>query len=397
MSALFFSVMLTSCSSSNEQAADGVVEIELFSYKGENINILRDIIEDFEEEYPEISVDFQSPPDPITVLRSRLVRDDVPDVMSLGGDATYGEFADAGILADLTDEEFMSDIQPSYIEMLRPLVGENITNDYGVPYAANADGVIYNKRLFNELDMEVPRTWSEFIELLDTAQDQGVKPIEFALNDAWTGLPMWNALASILVDDDFHIEKERGEASFQNDYREVAEKMLQLLEYGEGDIFGSDYDTGNINFINDGALFYFQINSAIPDMLNYDPHAELGIFPLPATDDPEQNSLTSGVDMLFAMSEETDHKEEALTFINYLMRPEVNQKYVDDQITPSTLEDVLQESEIFDDLQPYFIEDDLTSFPDHYYPAALGEENLIQDFLINKDIDSFLESMDEQW
>lgn len=44
---------------------------------------------------------------------------------------------------------------------------------YGVPFATNAAGVIYNTEKFEELGLEVPKTWDEFIDLLQKIQDAG--------------------------------------------------------------------------------------------------------------------------------------------------------------------------------------------------------------------------------
>ncbi|AYW50278.1 putative sugar ABC transporter sugar-binding protein [Tetragenococcus halophilus subsp. halophilus] len=393
---LLFFTILTGCGSEESQA-DGKVELTFFSDKSENIDILQEIVNDFEDEYPDISIDLQSPPEAQTVLRTQLVRDNIPDVMALGGNAVFGEFAEGDVFADVTDEEFMKDIQPVYLDMLRLLVDENSTRDFGIPYVTNANGVVYNKKIFNKLNLEIPETWSEFIEILETAKKEGIKPIEFTLNDAWTALSIWNPIGGILVDDDFHIQKEEGTASFQEDYREVSKKMLELLDYGEGDIFGTDYDTGNANFVNNDALFYFQGNWAIPDMLTNDSDADLGFFALPASEDVSENQLVSGVDVLLSIGRDTDHKKEALLFVEYLMRPEVNQKYIDDQFAFSSIDGVLQENEIFEDVQPYFDEERLTSFPDHFYPIGFSPENTIQDFLINKNTDDFLKKMDSEW
>lgn len=392
---LLFLAILTGCSNGETQSDN--VELTFFSDKSENIDIFQEIINDFEDEYPNISIDLQSPPEAQTVLRTQLVRDNIPDVMALGGNAVFGEFAEGEVFADVTDEEFMEDVQPVYLDMLRLLVDEDSTQDFGIPYATNANGVVYNKKIFDDLGLKIPETWSEFIEILEIAKKEGIKPIELTLNDAWTTLSMWNPLGGVLVEDDFHIQKEEGTVSFQEDYREVSEKMLELLDYGEGDVFGTDYDTGNANFVNNDVLFYLQGNWAIPDMLANNPDAELGFFALPASDDAFENDLVSGVDVLLSIGRDTDHEKEALLFVEYLMRPEVNQKYIDDQFAFSSMEGVLQENEIFEDVQLYFDDERLTSFPNHFYPIGFSPENLIQDFLINKNMDSFLDKMDSEW
>lgn len=41
---------------------------------------------------------------------------------------------------------------------------------YGVPYVANAAGILYNKDMFEEHGWEIPETWSELIDLCEEIQ-----------------------------------------------------------------------------------------------------------------------------------------------------------------------------------------------------------------------------------
>lgn len=387
--------LLAACGSNT--GADGQIELELFSNKAENVSILEELIADFEAEHENISITLESPPEAETVLRTRLTRGDMPDVMTIGGNATFGELGREGVLRDLSEEAFLDNVQPAYVEMLSMLVGTDVEGTFGVPYASNANGMIYNAQLFNELEMELPETWEDFIALLDQAESEGVQPIQFTLGDAWTALPTWNSLGGVLAPANFAELKEEGEASFQEDYRDVAERYLELLEYGEGDIFGIGYEDGNSQFANGEVLFYLQGNWAIPEIQNSNPDIELGFLAFPGSSIPEENNLVSGVDVLLAVSEDTDHSEEALLFIDYLMNAEVNETYINDQAAFSAVEGVVQEDLVFENIQSNFENGELASFPDHYYPAALGAENLIQDFLINQNVESFLETMDNEW
>lgn len=389
------SLFLAACR--DNEVSNGQVQLELFSNKSENRGILEELIEEFETKYENITVSLETPPEAETVLRTRLIRDDIPDIMAINGNATFGELGSVGVLQDLSGEEFLQNVQPSYLEMLSMLVGTDVEGMYGVPYASNANGMIYNAELFNELGMEHPQTWEEFIDLLDLAQAEGITPIQFTLSDAWTAMPTWNSLGGVLVDENFAELKNQNQASFEEDYLPVAERYLEILEYGEGDIFGIGYEDGNSQFANGEALFYLQGNWAIPEILNSNPDIELGFLAFPGSSNEEENDLVSGVDVLFAISEETENTEEALLFLEFMMEEEINERYINDQAAFSALEDVLQENEVFEAVQPYFENGELTSFPDHYYPTALGAENLIQDFLINQNTEAFLRRMDNEW
>lgn len=396
-------LVLAACGNGEDQSGNGegasgdTVTLELFSNKSESVDTYNRLIEQFEAEHDNITIELEAPPEAETVLRTRLTRDDLPDILSIGGNATYGELGREGVFYDFSDSELLGDIQPAYLDMLGALVGSDDEGDYGVPYATNANGVIYNQTLFDELGMEIPETWDDFLGLLEQAQTEGVTPILFTFQDAWTTLPAWNGLGGVLVEDNFAEMKTEGEASFVEDYPEVTEKYLELLEYGEGDIFGVGYEQGNASFANGEALFYIQGNWAIPEITTNNEDIELGFFALPASDNAEENDLVSGVDVLLTVSESTDYPEEALTFIEFMLEQEVASQYIEEQAAFSAVEGVLQEDPVFEDIQQYFENGNLTSFPDHYYPAGLGAENLVQQFLIDQNTESFLQTMDSEW
>ncbi|WP_130860600.1 ABC transporter substrate-binding protein [Gracilibacillus phocaeensis] len=387
-------LLLTGCSSGGD---DGQVTIELFSNKSENFDTYNGLIEEFERQHPDINVELEAPPEAETVLKTRLVKEDVPDVMSIGGNATYGELARAGIFHDFSESDVLDKVQPSYLEMLGLLVGSEDDGIYGVPYATNANTVIYNKQKVEELDIEIPQTWDEFIAALETADEAGELPINFTLQEAWTAMPIWNGIAGNDVSEEFPELKNEGQATFVEAYDSVADKMLQLLDYGRADNFGIGYNDGNNSFANGEGVFYIQGNWAIPDVLSANPDVELGTFALPSSNQAEENDLVSGVDVALTVSEDTDHKEEALTFINFMAEQEIAQRYIDEQSAFSAFQGVLQEDPIFDGIRGNFEEDRLTGFPDHFYPAGLSAENLIQGFLIDKDKQSALQTLDNEW
>jgi raffinose/stachyose/melibiose transport system substrate-binding protein len=89
--------LLAGCGT-DEQAADGTVTLELFSNKSESMETLKALIAKFEEQNPDITIELNTPPEAETVLKTRLTKNDMPDLMAIGGNYTYGELARAGVL-----------------------------------------------------------------------------------------------------------------------------------------------------------------------------------------------------------------------------------------------------------------------------------------------------------
>lgn len=387
--------ILAGCSSGEDE--DGKVTLNLLSNKSENINTYKGLIEEFEAENPDIKIKFDSPPEAETVLRTRLVKDDIPDLMFIAGNATYGELGRAGVLHDFSDSELVDKIQPSYIDMIDRLVGPEQEGVFGLPYATNANAVIYNKQKFEQLGLEVPKTWDEFITVLEKAKDAGEIPIYFTLKDAWTGMISWNSLGGNLAGEEFAEKKSSGKTSFVKSYDEVADKMLTLTKYGHKDNLGVAYGDGNNAFAAGEGVMYIQGNWAIPEILKANPDAELGVFPMPVTNDPEKNKLVSGVDVLLTISKDSEHKKEAMKFLEFMTEKETSKRYIDEQKAFSAVEGVFQEDPVFEGIKGNFEEGTITSFQDHYYPAGMGAENILQEFLIEKKKETFLKKLDREW
>ena len=69
----------------------------------------------------------------------------------------YTEVESAGMLVDLSGEDYISTVQESYLQMVYDVNKDKEEKAYGVPYATNASGVIYNVDKFEEYGIEIPK------------------------------------------------------------------------------------------------------------------------------------------------------------------------------------------------------------------------------------------------
>lgn len=391
------STLLFVAGCSNQQADDGKVELELFSNKAENIGTYQKLIERFEAEHEDISINLYAPPDAETLLRTRLVKDDMPDMLAIGGSAIYAELSQAGILVDYSGDPMLDGIQDAYLSMISELEGPEQTGIHGVPFAANANTVIYNKQKLDELTLEVPKTWDDFIDALETAQSAGEIPIYFTFQDAWTTMPVWNSISGVLQPEQFATKKTEGALTFAQTHQEATDKLLTLLDYGHDRMYGIGYDDGNRAFAQGEGLFYFQGNWAVPEILTTNPDMDLGVFAMPTTNELEENKLVSGVDVLFSTLKDSEHPDEAAAFIEFMLEEEQSEQYMAEQAAFSVLDDVLSDDPYMSGIRDDFAEGSITSFPDHFYPPGMGVENMVQEFMYRKNADDFLNRLDREW
>ncbi|HIZ18870.1 MAG TPA: extracellular solute-binding protein [Candidatus Olsenella stercoravium] len=387
---------LTGCEG---ERSDGRTEIEFVSYKREAVSIFEALMAEFNETNDHIYLNFTSPNDAVTIMKTRFVREDYPDVVAIGGDASYADFVDSNILADVTEYPGMANVQPAYQEIMKSVTYVPMDGIYGVPYIANAAGMLYNKDMFAEKGWEIPTTWTEFCDLCEQIKAEGeVLPLYLGFLDTWTILSPWNSMLVELVPSD-HIRKvNAGEAKFADYYREPAEKLLKLLEYGEDGPMAYSYEDACTAFARGQSAMFPCGSFAVPQILGANPEMNIGLFAMPASDDPDDRIVVSGVDLCWNMTTANEnHREQIYEVIDFLNKPENLQTYIDDQKAIPCTEGDFTLDPLFDDIQEFLDEGKVIDYPDHSYPSGMACDAQLQAFLMDGDVDAFLANWDNLW
>ena len=387
--------MLTACGS--KEAEDDRTVIELVQYKPEAVGVFEALEEEFNATHDDIVLKIESPNDAMTIMKTRFIREEYPDILGIGGDVNFSGFVDAGILADVSGYEGLSSIKQAYIDMLDNLEYVPTEGTYGVPYVANAAGILYNRDMFQEHGWEIPETWDELLTLCDQIKSEGIQPLYFGFKDTWTCLAPWNALAVDLADADICRQVNAGTANFTEAYREIAEKMLELMQYSQDSPMAYGYNDACTAFANGESAMYTIGSYAVPQIKSVNPDMNIDSFVMPGCDSEKENILNSGIDLMFCVTEECKNKEAAYEVLDFLLEHDNLQFYLDEQnAVPCKDEEFRLASEV-DGMKEYIEEGRMADYQDHYYPAEMSVDAQIQTFLINQDVDAFLEKFDKDW
>ena len=146
-----------------QEISNNVIEVEMVSYKPEAVAAFEEIQNKFNESHDNIHLTINSPNEAMTILKTRFIKEDYPDIVAIGGDVNYSNFLDADLFMDVSDFEGVKNIKQSYLDMEKELEFTPHEGIYGLPYAANAAGILYNEDMFVEHGWEIPETWDEFI------------------------------------------------------------------------------------------------------------------------------------------------------------------------------------------------------------------------------------------
>ncbi|WP_067850509.1 ABC transporter substrate-binding protein [Alicyclobacillus mali (ex Roth et al. 2021)] len=391
--------MDNSSPSTSEAASTGKITLEFLQNKPEVVNQWNEIIEQFERKYPNIVVKQINPPNTDTTLQADVAKNQLPDIVAMGADATFIQMAQNGVFVDLSSSSMTSRVSPSYLAMLEREVGKKYP--YGIPYTVNAVPIIYNVTLFNKYHLSIPRTWSQLMNEAEAIRKKGGTPFYNGFKDSWTIAPIWCALAANTEGADFIQKLKSGKASFSTSDVAAAERLKQFVSMGQSNQFGVDYNDANAAFANGKSVFYAQGIWTIPVLRTDNPNIKLGTFVLPATNDPSSVKMVSGIDTLLAITNtgDTAREQAALKFVSFLLSPSVASEYASDAGLFSAVKGVKNTDPALQPLQAFITDGRVVDFDDHYYPPAMAAgdqyESLLQGSLEkNESVEQMLKQMD---
>jgi raffinose/stachyose/melibiose transport system substrate-binding protein len=390
--AMLLIVALAGCA-----ADDGRTTITFFQFKPEAQQYFQQLAAQFEQANPDIRVVVDNPADPETALRTRLVKNDVPDVMTLNANGTFGEFASARIFRDFRGDPVLADVTPAYLSVIGSLGAGSKDEVNGVPFAANASGLLYNQELFAQQGVAVPATFSELIAAAEKFRTAGITPFYGMLADAWTAQSPLAPLSSQLQPADFFQQRFQGATTFAAGWRDTATKLAELYRYTQPDPLSKGYEDGTAAFARGESAMLLLGSYAVPQIRNGKPGFTVGSMALPATDDPAKTTLVSGVDVVITASRDGAHPAESSRFIDFLMDADVMRAYCDAQVAIPTLKGLTNDDPALTGVQSYIESGRIVGFTDHQFIQAIPLAPLLQEFLLSDDEDTFLRKLDDNW
>lgn len=357
--------MFTGCGSSSssdeateEAANDGKTHVEFFNQKTEIVDILEELISEYEAENPDVAIDLVTPADASTVLNNRMASDDTPDIYTNWPNSNFFAQVDAGYVMDLSDTGIMDNIQDAARNQWKYNDGE-----YAATVSYNCSGIWVNKDIFeaNGLSTEIA-TWDDLMSACETLKAAGVTPFMTPGKETdKTDRQFQVFLASSMGDSYDAFEADASAAAFDTSasyttaLTSMAEKMIQMAEYSQDDITGTDQDSATANFANgEGAMMIggswlkASITAANPDM-------NITMIPIPGDTAEETNTCAYPGDMTLCIANNSDVQDEAVAFVKWFTSPEIATKYAEAEGNPSCINGVDYVADELSDLYSEYV------------------------------------------
>lgn len=288
---LVASLALAGCGGSSS-GEDGEVTLDfLVDNQPTTVNIAEGLAADYHKQHPNVTIDVETRPQGgagDNVVKTRLATGEMSDLFLYNTGSLFQALSPDETMVPV-DEAVVGRINESFTPTVT--AGDQV---YGVPIGfAMGGGVLYNKAVYDELKLDIPKTWDEFM-----ANNAKIKAAGTAAPVAQTYQETWTAQLFVLGD--YH-NVQAAEPSFAEDYtagdtgyssNEVADDGFEhLQEVNEAGYLNKDFASANYNdgirMIAKGeAAHYPMLTDAIMEVAASYPKDldDLGFFALPGED-----------------------------------------------------------------------------------------------------------------
>lgn len=253
--------------------------------------------------------------------------EDTPDIFfSWVGDFTE-RFIRENLILDLTP---YMEADAAWKDSLIESQLEQYTNKdgmiYGLPFRLDCKLFFYNQKIFEEHNLEAPKTWDEFMNVCETLKAAGITPIAFGNQEPWSASHYIGTLNQIFVPDDVRAKDYDPTSGEFTDpgYVEALDYYQKLLPYMTENPNGVKPDMGRTNFVMEMAAMYYAELIEIPYIKQDNAEMDFGMFNFPKVDGAKGNQdILTGVPEGFVVSSKTKYPDECVEFLKWFLGKDV--------------------------------------------------------------------------
>lgn len=325
--------------------------LTFWSWRTEDVAAYEKFIEAFRAENPDIDVEFTPylNTEYNTILATALQGGGGPDIVHLRAYGGMEPLAQAGYLVRLDDKvPALADFDPGILAGATNRADGGV---YGVPFALQTVQVLYNERIFEELGLEEPQTWDEFLAVAQALKDAGYQALANGAMEPWTVETLFGGVGPTFYGgDEFFQAITSGETDFTDPrFSAALEKMVELEPYLADNYMGVAYTDMQSMFAFEQAGMFIGGSYELGTLRQLNPDLRIGAFPVPG-DAPGDGRISYYVDGSYGINAASPHQEEALRFIEFLASQEYGQMFTDELQQISAVPGVTPSSEDLSEL-----------------------------------------------
>ncbi|WP_128102099.1 ABC transporter substrate-binding protein [Paenibacillus sp. DCT19] len=331
----------TGSSTGGDNKAKVTLELAISKSSQDSAFIQQDILDEFEKQ-TNVKVNLQLIPaeQTTTVLQTKLAVDETPDIIQYNLASAVTDLNLERNFEILDDEPWASRIvNKDVLSAGGHIYSFHVSQDTGM------QGVVYNKQIFEELGLTIPTNYEQFLAVCEKIKASGITPVFMPYKDAWAA-NIWPAAAFAdfvaknepTFFDDLNSNKKKW--SDVPEFKTFLEQQYEVYTkgYTNTDVLSDSYDMAVGKFLNKEVAMMFMGDWLIEGVAEQDPSMELGVFPIPSTEEASLGASPLGGQLF--IPKKSKHLEEAKQFLDFIASKDVAQRIVDSKGYVSNFNDV---------------------------------------------------------
>jgi raffinose/stachyose/melibiose transport system substrate-binding protein len=285
-------LVLGACSAGSlGSSGDGITLSFLADNSEASVKMAEGLAKDFAAKNSGIKIKVETRPqggEGDNVVKTRLATGDMTDVFMYNSGSLFQALRPEQNLVPIGDQPYVGDLDATFRSTVS--AGGQL---YGVPFGgAIGGGILYNKPVYSRLNLQVPKTWSEFMSNNAKIKAAGVAPVIQTYQDTWT--------SQVIILADFH-NVAAAQPDFVDNYTKnkakyatspaAAKSFGKLQEVHDAGYLNQDFAStkleGGLKHLADGTgahypMLTFAVGGLVtsaPDKVN-----DVGFFALPGDD-----------------------------------------------------------------------------------------------------------------
>jgi raffinose/stachyose/melibiose transport system substrate-binding protein len=274
--------------------------------------------------HPNVTFDIETRPggtEGDNIVKTRLSTGEMTDIFWYNSGSLLQALNPSETLVDISGEPFIVNIDEAYLPTVSQ--GDAI---FGVPgETAMGGGILYNKKVYSDLGLEVPKSWAEFATNNEKIKAAGIAPVGATYADTWTSqlfvlADFYNVQSAV---PDF-VEKYTANQAHYSDTPAALAGFKRLQEGFEKGWyqkdFGADKLDDGLNALAEGTIAHYPmltftlgtIEANHPDAIQ-----DIGFFGQPG-DDPAKNGATIWMPAATYIAKSSENQEVAKDFLGFI-------------------------------------------------------------------------------
>lgn len=377
------------------------VTLRWMQFQVEYAEQVKNMAKAYEEEHPNVKIEVEVIGDDYyDILKTKASSGDMPDVFMTAGYNeinTYKEY-----ITDLSDQDFVDNIADGAKECVS-LDGKVV----GLPVQMSGNGIVYNKKIFEDNHLEIPTTVSELEEVCKTLKEKGIVPFTNQFKDDWLLGQFYNyAFANMESTTDYIDSLNSGEAKIADtqEMKDIMKVLDLMLTYGQEKPLDASWNEAAAMFAQGKQAMIFEGIWAYDTIAQIAPDMEVGLFALPITDNAEDTRMAADVNGTWHVSNTSEHPEIAKDVLNWIVTSDAGRDFLlkECQVIPAMKDMEFEGSNPLSKDVAQYIADNKTGlwswplWPDGFYNES-GKK--LQEYISDGsgNVDGTLQSLDDLW